>query len=150
MIPAGFRLGDGWRAVSPHWGCSDELCGGTAKYKTDSQAARALKKTTACAAHAVEMGALVAVAPVVEAPMFDREAWIEALHATERGLAATREKLAAAEQRAVGAEDKLRRIAEEVEASDERDCLCDHQRGDGHRPLPCFACRVADILREGT
>ncbi len=207
MIPAGFRLASGWLATGLG------TCWGWGHPNPDARVIGPFISDDGeclCADHAIKRGALVAVAPVVEAPLdphrydggvydepipFTRKAW-EALGAFSerlnidprrfvyeaamavldgaagnvaeltclRAALATAEQRAAnleerwgeaasraelAEQRAATAGEKLRRIGEEVEASDERDCLCDHQRGDGHRPLPCFACRVADILRDG-
>lgn len=71
-IPEGFRLASGWEhGLSPNgmpWGCTADLGRGE-ECKADAPYIRKADMDGACADHAVQMGALVAVAPVVSAPV---------------------------------------------------------------------------------
>ncbi len=175
MIPEGFRLGDGWEcSCSPAgepWECNAYLGHGE-ECKADAPYVHTLGRDGACDAHAVAMGALVAIAPVVEAPPLSGSAFSDPLEKELAELTMRYVKagygaasptmamasmlkdhvaaLATAEQRADRAEDKLRRIGEVVKTSG-CDCDCEHHRDEcSDECQRCTGCLISSILRDGT
>ncbi len=169
MIPAGFRLASGWLATGLG------TCWGWGHPNPDARVIGPFISDDGeclCADHAIKRGALVAVAPVVEAPLVSESdlrwaATVDELQAQCDGLRAA---LAAAEQRAANLEERWGEAASRAELAEQRadraddklrriggvlktagcDCDCEHHRDEcSDECQRCTGCLIDTILRGG-